>query len=101
MKIKFLVRKNLKMSPGKTAAQVGHVAANLAVSNIAVHEAYKDIEPVTHIVLGVSNKKFDEKLAELVDDQEAIWYVTVDAGFSEVPFGTKTVLGFVDEYETK
>ena len=95
MKIKFLFRKNLKMSPGKLAAQVSHVSANLAAKNQDVANEYNSNFLVTHVVLGVSDKKFNEKIQELRENQDATWYVQKDAGFTELKPGTKTVLGYL------
>lgn len=97
MKIKFLFRKNLKMSNSKLGSQVAHVAANLASQNYSVQREYLSDDFVTHIVLGVSDKKFQEKSVE-IGSNDQIYYIQVDAGLSEVPAGTETVLGFVEEY---
>ena len=87
MRIKILVRKNLKMTELKTAAQCVHAALNL----------YK-LYPQDHwscVVLGVSDKKFEEaKAAAAVCGP---YYVVTDAGYTEVPPGTQTCLAFYEE----
>jgi len=88
MRIKILVRKNLKMTEFKTAAQCVHAALNL----------YK-LFPRDHwscVVLGVSDKKFEEKRDALAVTAEP-GYVVTDAGYTEVPPGTQTCLAFYEE----
>ena len=79
-RIKILYRKNLKMSPGKIAAQAVHAAIGISAS-----------EPsISVIVLGVSDAKFNiEKAANRC-------YVVEDAGRTEVPPNTETCLAFYD-----
>jgi len=68
MKIKVIYRKNLKMSVGKTAAQVAHAVIGLGVT-----------DPLcTIIVLGVSNKKFKELI------EYSSCYIHHDYGYTEV-----------------
>jgi peptidyl-tRNA hydrolase len=55
MKIKVLYRRNLKMTPGKLAAQTGH-----AVLGLQPVDSYTAI-----VVLAASDKKFFEKVEEL------------------------------------
>jgi peptidyl-tRNA hydrolase len=93
MRIKILVRKNLKMSDYKTAAQCVHAALNL----------YK-LDPQDHwscVVLGVSDKKFEEKrdalMAAATGWGATAYYVVTDAGYTEVPPGTQTCLAFYEE----
>ena len=74
MRIKILVRKNLKMSPNKTAAQCVHAALGAYKKNPTDHYAC--------IVLEASDKKFEEAR---VAHPEA--YVVTDAGHTEVPPG--------------
>lgn len=83
-RLKMLVRRNLKMSENKTGAQCAHAAIGL----------YKK-DPQEHwgcVVLDASDKKFDEaKTAH----PEA--YVVRDAGLTEVPPGTETVMAWWEE----
>lgn len=80
MRIKILYRKNLKMSPGKLAAQCVHLSARM-----------KHCELMTPVaVLGVSDKKFEEA------KQKHIYQSIRDAGHTEVPAGTETVMGFYE-----
>ena len=89
MKIKILYRKNLKMSPGKLAAQAVHAVLGFVTLNEVV-------DPVCSvIVLGVSNKKFDEARSYL----KASCHVVKDAGYTEVEPGTETCLAYLEEDE--
>lgn len=84
MRIKILVRKNLKMSSNKTAAQCVHAAIGL----------YKK-DPRDHwscIVLDVSDKKFEEG-----KEAHSDCYVVTDAGYTEVPAGSETCLAFYED----
>ena len=79
MKLKILYRKNLKMSPGKLGAQCAHAA--VAIS--------KDNKPNPIIVLGVSDKKFEEfKLSAQI--------IIRDAGKTEVKPKTETCLAYFE-----
>lgn len=79
MKIKVIYRKNLKMSPGKLAAQTIHAAMGLA-----------NPRPDIVVVLGVSCKKF----WELVDEKDC--YIHRDLGLTEVEAGEVTAAAWVD-----
>lgn len=84
MNIKIYYRRNLKMSEGKLAAQVGHCVANIAMK-------YENFEvPHKIIVLKASDSKFDE-LKNSAD------HVQVDLGYTEVDPDTETVLGIYEE----
>lgn len=89
MRIKILYRKNLKMSPGKLAAQSVHAALGLAT----IHPEAKD-PMLSVVVLEASDKKFEES--------KTIWgvdgYVVKDAGHTEVSPGTETCLAALEIY---
>ena len=95
-KIKIMYRKNLKMSPGKLAAQCVHAALGL-----------KDPDPMmTVIVLGVSDKKFyecAEWAKEFVNTLRAekisnvFYYLVKDLGLTEVKPGTETALAYYEK----
>jgi len=83
-RIKLLVRKNLRMSERKVAAQCVHAAVGL----------YKK-DPQDHwscVVLEASDKKFEE--AKLAHPEG---YVVTDAGYTEVPAGSQTVMAWYEE----
>ncbi len=80
MRIKAIYRKNLNMIPGKVASQIAH-----AVKNLGITPTDCDI-----IVLKVSDKKFDELVAENPDS-----YVQVDKGLTCVDQGTRTAAAWI------
>jgi len=84
MRIKILVRRNLKLTPGKQSAQCVHAALAL----------YK-MEPRAYhscVVLEVSDKKFQEAISS-----HSLISVVEDAGYTEVSPGTRTALAFYEE----
>jgi len=81
MRLKIIYRKNLKMSPGKLAAQAVHAA-----TGINHKEYYMNV-----VVLAVSDKKFKE----IVFEKGA--FVVKDAGHTELEPGTETCASFYDE----
>ncbi len=84
--LKILVRKNLKMSTGKTAAQSVHAA--LGLMRNSPHNFPDGYTKC--VVLEVSDKKFEEAK---VNGTYGL-YITTDAGYTEVPPGTQTALAF-------
>lgn len=94
MKIICYYNKNLKMSKGKLAAQVGHVCFWLGEYEIHSFLKADDIRP-TIVVLGLRQNKFNEKLEEVHMLQECI-YVQKDLGFTEVKEGTITAFGYIE-----
>jgi peptidyl-tRNA hydrolase len=83
-RIKFLVHKNLKMSERKTQAQIVHATLGL----------YKK-DPRDHwsvVVLEASTKKFYEAV-----EAHPEGYVVTDAGYTEVPAGSHTVVAWYEE----
>lgn len=86
MIVKCLYRRNLKMTPGKLAAQVAHAVIPLSLEFGTVCDRI--------IVLEASNKKFDEQI-ELLRKEDAYYHVQVDAGFTELEKGTPTVVAWI------
>jgi len=83
-RLKLLVHKNLKMTERKVAAQCVHAALGL----------YKK-DPQEHwscVVLEASTKKFYEAVAAHPEG-----YVVTDAGYTEVPAGSQTVMAWYEE----
>jgi peptidyl-tRNA hydrolase len=83
-RLKLLVHKNLKMSERKVAAQCVHAALGL----------YKK-DPQEHwscVVLEASTKKFYE-----AHQAHPEGYMVTDAGYTEVPQGSNTVLAWYEE----
>ena len=89
----IVVRKDLKMDKGKTAAQVAHASL----------EAYKraDVKDVTEwesegmkkIVVGVKDIKELMAVKDRVKDLNLPYYVVRDAGKTQLKSGTVTTLG--------
>lgn len=87
-RIKLLVRRNLKMSERKVAAQCVHAAIGL----------YKK-DPQDHwscVVLEASDAKFEQ-----AKEAHPEGYVVTDAGFTEVPAGSQTVMAWYEEEDGK
>jgi PTH2 family peptidyl-tRNA hydrolase len=108
----IVVRKELNMSPGKIAAQTGHVIQKLLMHYFKVQVLSRSkqqqelhfisdkelsrVETLTHwadstsakIVLGATDKEFDSIKEELGKDI----FVVKDAGKTEIEPGTCTVL---------
>lgn len=84
-RIKILARKNLKMSPGKLAAQSVHAALALACQ--------EELHPLMSVVvLEVNGKPFED--AKLGHSPVA---VVRDAGYTEVAPGTETCIAFLED----
>lgn len=83
MRIKAIYKKNLKMSEGKVAAQIAH-----AVKNLGITPTDCDI-----IVLKVSDKKFNELVAENTN-----CYIQTDKGLTEVETGTQTAAAWIETF---
>ena len=80
MRVKVIYRKNLKMSVGKIAAQTAHAVIGLSVT-----------DPLcTIVVLGVSNKKFEE----LTEDNPC--YIHKDFGYTEVKENEATCAAWIE-----
>lgn len=89
MKIKVYYRKNLKMTEGKLAAQVGHVCKELG--RMMSSDAQSDVI----IVLGVSDAKYKE-LSLQYQTTRYWWYQQIDNGMTEIVKGTPTAFGYVE-----
>ncbi|MBI4394453.1 MAG: peptidyl-tRNA hydrolase [Euryarchaeota archaeon] len=92
----IVVRKDLKLSPGKMAAQVGHAAVNLALAGARrkdkAYEAWLSEGQKKVVVKGEGLRQ----LYELKEQAEALGLATTlvsDAGLTEVEPGTTTCLG--------
>ena len=92
MRIKCYYNKNLKMSPEKLAAQVGHVVLKIA-DNYGVDNPYKEN---TIVVLKASATKFKEYQQTLTEEGYPV-FVQKDLGLTEVDAGTETVFGYVED----
>lgn len=93
MRIKCYYNKNLKMSPEKLAAQVGHVILKVA-DYYGIDHPYTEN---TIVVLKASATKFKSLQEELIEEGYAL-HVQEDLGLTEVDAGTETVFGYVEEF---
>lgn len=95
-KLVVVTRKNLKLSPGKLAAQVAHAAVECALKA-------QEREPRTFkkwmgegqkkVVVKVDTEKDFYALKEAAEDFGLPTALIQDAGHTEIPAGTVTVLG--------
>ena len=101
MKQVIIVRQDLKLSPGKMAAQVGHAVLGCYIkSDNKVLRNWMD-GGAKKIVLTCPNK---EELLKLKDKAERAGLTTsliIDAGHTEIAPGTMTCLGIGPEEEGK
>lgn len=88
-RIKFLVHKNLKMSERKTQAQIVHATVGLI-------KKYPNEEHWSVVVLEASTTKFHEAVAAHPEG-----YMVTDAGLTEVPAGSHTVVCWYEEEDGK
>lgn len=95
MKIICYYNKNLKMSSGKLASQVGHVCKEIGKTDYLSFCQSKPNSDVI-IVLGLRKSKFEQKLIEITENPDLTSYVQVDLGHTEVKPGTKTVFGYIE-----
>jgi len=81
MRVKVIYRKNLKMSVGKIAAQTAHAVIGLGITDALC----------TIVVLGVSNKKFEE----LTESNSC--YIHKDFGYTEVERNEPTCAAWIED----
>ena len=99
MKQIIIVRKDLKMSKGKTAAQVGHAV----VTSMMMSGSWKRIKWImnkqTKIILEVANEAKIHDIYALLKSNKIKSKAIIDAGRTEVKPGTLTCLAIeiVDE----
>ena len=95
-KMVIVTRKDLGLSPGKLAAQVAHAAVACALStkknNSKWFNKWQD-EGAKKDVVKVENDEDIYTLKEKADQLKIAAYLIEDAGHTEIPAGTKTVLG--------
>ncbi len=92
MRIKIYYRKNLKLSPQKLAAVCTHIGKELGnASGDTV--AWDDVV----VVLSVSDKKFEEYKQHCLDNEDILYHIHVDRGYTEVGPNTECAIGWVEE----
>ena len=92
----FLVNKSLKMGRGKECAQVAHAALGL-------HEICRDVDPTSldlwgdcghaKVVLKADDVETMEEVAEQAAQRGIPHIMIADAGRTQIPSGSRTVLG--------
>ncbi len=94
----IIANSSIRMSPGKLAAQVAHVAVK------AFHAAEKhEIPDVREAAMDWFNGSYakivlraNEQTIRDIADKYTLWtYITLDEGRTEIPAGTLTALAFV------
>lgn len=86
----ILVRKDLKMSKGKVAAQAAHASVDAAFSsNKKLFKKWK-ASGMKKIALGVENLEELKKFIDEAKNRDIVTSIIVDAGHTEVEPGTTT-----------
>lgn len=95
-KMVIVIRRNLNLSPGKLAAQVAHAAVACALetkkNKPKWFKKWMD-EGGKKAIVKVERVDDFYPLKEKAEKLDIVTYVVVDAGHTEIPAGTKTVLG--------
>jgi len=95
-KMVIITREDLKLSPGKLAAQVAHAAVNCALStkkNNSKWFSKWQNEGAKKVVAKVGSVDDFFVLREKAEQLKISTSLIEDAGHTEIPAGTKTVLG--------
>lgn len=88
MKIICYYNKNLKMSEGKLASQIGHVCKELG------RHKYSKPEEDIIVVLGLRENKFYTAYSSHINGP--FTYAQKDLGYTEVEEGTITAFGYIE-----
>jgi len=95
-KMIIVTRNDLKLSPGKLAAQVAHAAVACALSTKKNNSQWFNKwqkEGAKKAVVKVDSEKDYYPLKEHAEKLKISTFLVEDAGHTEIPAGTKTVLG--------
>ena len=95
-KMVIVTRIDLPLSPGKLAAQVAHAAVACALDTKKENSKWFkkwEIEGAKKAIVKVESEKEFYPLKEKADELKIISHIITDAGYTEIPAGTKTVLG--------
>jgi len=95
-KMVIVTRKDLNLSPGKLAAQVAHAAVVCALETKKKNPKWFtkwQNEGGKKAVVKVDSEKDFYLLKENAEKLDIFAYIVEDAGHTEIPAGTKTVLG--------
>jgi PTH2 family peptidyl-tRNA hydrolase len=95
-KMVIVTRSDLKLSTGKLAAQVAHAAIACALETKKLNSKWFQkwqIEGGKKAVVKVDNENDFYPLIEKSEQLKIVAQIIQDAGHTEIPAGTKTVLG--------
>ena len=95
-KMVIVTRQDLKLSPGKLAAQVAHAAVSCTLETKRRKERWFNKwmnEGAKKAVVKVDNLEEFFPLKEKAESLDIVTFIVTDAGHTEIPIGTKTVLG--------
>jgi len=95
-KMVIVTRSDLALSAGKLAAQVSHAAVActlLTKKNKPVWFSKWQREGAKKVVVKVENLEDFVRLKEKAEELGIITNIVIDAGHTEIPGGTETVLG--------
>jgi len=95
-KMVIVTRKDLDLSPGKLAAQVAHAAVTCALDTKKTNAKWFNkwqSEGAKKAVVKVECEDDFYPLKKKADQLNIISHIISDAGHTEIPAGTKTVLG--------
>ena len=96
-KMVIVTRRDLKLSPGKLAVQVAHAAVACALetkkNNRRWFKKWME-EGAKKVVVKVETLSDFYPLKEKAEELKVVYYIVEDAGLTEIPPGTKTVIGF-------
>ena len=92
MKIKIYYLKNLKLSPQKLAAVCTHIGKELG-KVCGDTDAWED----KVIILTASDKKFEEYKQYCLDNEDVLYHIHIDRGFTEVEPNTECAIGWIEE----
>jgi len=103
-KMVIAVRADLKMSKGKTAAQVAHAAVNCALASKKHNPEAMDkwmFNAYPKIVLKLKDEEELFQIKSFADAAGLVNSVITDAGHTEIPPGTVTCIGIGPDSSAK
>lgn len=94
-KMVLVVRKDLKLSPGKLAVQASHASVQCALKSKEENNYFKKWydEGQKKVIVKCDDIDHMEFLKDVAENNGLTACIVTDAGLTEVPPGTKTCLG--------
>lgn len=93
MKQAIIVRKDLKLSKGKLAAQVAHASLKSYLVTDEEKRDWWDANDYTKIILKCETEEDLHKLQEQAEKNNISSFLVYDLGYTEIPPNTITCLG--------